>query len=507
MALIGIRDIPVAFHSLYLACASLMTYSFFSRRGLFSLLDAIGLVSTITLPSGETPILTSASPHLTRILPDPQPAVSQKPKVGVVLAGGGGKGAYQIGCWTEMRRRGLTIDAIAGTSVGALNVAMVARGDVQNAEDIWSHLSASQLVQFDLASLPFLPFVFARYRKQYVGDRPVVQTVALGLSLLSMAFLAWLLQRFVLFALTNPGYVGYVMIGMLALATVLIMLTMGLDLIDMFSSRPELLPQASAFRTNRLTKLIETLVPAGSFVDSPIESYVTTAFETKIFDPADRLHTRKASNGFMRRRTMKLAPRLVYQPRYLRLDEVERKGGIRLVYTFLKLSSALPIVFPVMRLDGAWIADGGLADNVPIRPLLDGGCTRIFVIHLGANGSDTLNGQCFNLMTKEGLLAKLQQQKRLQRLEDYYLRTETFLDLDALNEIRDLAASDPLFNKDRKEYLTAEIIHVVPSASLGSFLTGTLNFTARKARWLMRLGRQDMAAVLDELHIGADSVA
>jgi hypothetical protein len=382
----------------------------------------------------------------------------------------------------------------------------MARGDVQNAEDIWSHLSASQLVQFDLASLPFLPFVFERYQRRYVGDHPVAQTAAFGLSLLSMIFLAWLLLKFVLFALTNPGYAGYVMVGMLALATVFIMLTMGLDAIALFSSRPEMLPQASAFRTTRLTKLIENLVPAGSFVESPVESYVTIAVETKIFDPADRLHTRTVSNGFMRKRTLKLAPRLVYQPHYLQLGDVERKGGIRLVHTFLKLSSALPIIFPVMRLDRAWIADGGLADNVPILPLLEGGCTRVFVIHLSGTGSDTSNDQRFNLMTKEGLLAKLLQQKRLQRLEDYYLRTKSFIDLDAWNEIRGLTASDPLFKKERKESLTADVIHVVPSVSLGSFLTGTLNFTARKARWLMRLGQQDMAAVLDELHIGADSI-
>ncbi len=47
--------------------------------------------------------------------------------------------------------------------------------------------------------------------------------------------------------------------------------------------------------------------------------------------------------------------------------------------------------------------------------------------------------------------------------------------------------------------LTAEIIHVVPSQPLGSFLTGTLNFTGRKARWLIELGDADMSAVLAQL--------
>jgi hypothetical protein len=47
--------------------------------------------------------------------------------------------------------------------------------------------------------------------------------------------------------------------------------------------------------------------------------------------------------------------------------------------------------------------------------------------------------------------------------------------------------------------ITSEIIHVVPSQDLGTFLTGTMNFTGRKARWLMELGDRDMTRVLETL--------
>ena len=39
---------------------------------------------------------------------------------GLVLEGGGAKGAYQIGAWKALKEAGIHIKGIAGTSVGAL---------------------------------------------------------------------------------------------------------------------------------------------------------------------------------------------------------------------------------------------------------------------------------------------------------------------------------------------------------------------------------------------------
>jgi predicted acylesterase/phospholipase RssA len=60
-------------------------------------------------------------------------------KLGIVLSGGGGKGAYQIGVWNALREAGLEghIAAIAGTSVGGLNGAMMAQGRYELAEKMW----------------------------------------------------------------------------------------------------------------------------------------------------------------------------------------------------------------------------------------------------------------------------------------------------------------------------------------------------------------------------------
>ena len=49
------------------------------------------------------------------------------PKLGLVLSGGGAKGAYQVGVMKALVELGITqIDGIAGASIGALNGAVLA---------------------------------------------------------------------------------------------------------------------------------------------------------------------------------------------------------------------------------------------------------------------------------------------------------------------------------------------------------------------------------------------
>ena len=52
--------------------------------------------------------------------------MSKKPRIGLVLAGGGAKGAYQVGVWKAICEYKLDkkICAIAGNSIGSLNTLM-----------------------------------------------------------------------------------------------------------------------------------------------------------------------------------------------------------------------------------------------------------------------------------------------------------------------------------------------------------------------------------------------
>lgn len=60
---------------------------------------------------------------------------------GLVLAGGGGKGAYQVGVWKALTEYGFAqkVTAISGTSVGGLNGGIFACEEIEKIEDVWTN--------------------------------------------------------------------------------------------------------------------------------------------------------------------------------------------------------------------------------------------------------------------------------------------------------------------------------------------------------------------------------
>ncbi len=68
-------------------------------------------------------------------------------KKAVVLSGGGAKGGYQIGVWKVLRQMGFTPDIVVGTSVGALNGALMALDNFDAALDIWENMSMDSVFQ------------------------------------------------------------------------------------------------------------------------------------------------------------------------------------------------------------------------------------------------------------------------------------------------------------------------------------------------------------------------
>ena len=66
-----------------------------------------------------------------------------------MLEGGGAKGAYQIGAWKALREAGVKIRGVAGTSVGALNGALICMGDMDRAEGLWKDIAYSKVMDVD----------------------------------------------------------------------------------------------------------------------------------------------------------------------------------------------------------------------------------------------------------------------------------------------------------------------------------------------------------------------
>lgn len=67
----------------------------------------------------------------------------------LALEGGGARGAYQIGVWKALEEAEIQITAVAGTSVGALNGALITMGELERAEELWSSIRYSEVMDVD----------------------------------------------------------------------------------------------------------------------------------------------------------------------------------------------------------------------------------------------------------------------------------------------------------------------------------------------------------------------
>lgn len=72
-------------------------------------------------------------------------------KIGLVLAGGGARGAYQIGVWKALIELGIDkyIEVISGTSIGAINAMLFQQNSYEMAEEFWLKVRSEQVVPMD----------------------------------------------------------------------------------------------------------------------------------------------------------------------------------------------------------------------------------------------------------------------------------------------------------------------------------------------------------------------
>ncbi|ADO76789.1 patatin-like phospholipase family protein [Halanaerobium praevalens] len=68
---------------------------------------------------------------------------------GLVLEGGGAKGAYHIGALKAIKELNLEVEAVAGTSIGAMNGAMFVQGKLDIAYDYWYNISTAEVLDIE----------------------------------------------------------------------------------------------------------------------------------------------------------------------------------------------------------------------------------------------------------------------------------------------------------------------------------------------------------------------
>lgn len=96
-------------------------------------------------------------------------------KWGLVLAGGGAKGAYQIGVWKALLEYGYMdrIKAISGDSIGAVNACLFAGSNYHDGKEAWQKLRWEMVFAPDLSLIDLKEGSFSRWELIQLLDRNV----------------------------------------------------------------------------------------------------------------------------------------------------------------------------------------------------------------------------------------------------------------------------------------------------------------------------------------------
>lgn len=398
-------------------------------------------------------------------------------RIGVVLCGGGAKGAYHIGCWKALRAAGVDrVRAISGSSVGAINAVFIASGRLEAAEQTWRALrvrdvvglrmkSAFRLPLWLLAALgsEFSPFKITRLSDRVAGRRKGwVHAAACGLVSLAL----WEAR-------------GLLPAALLPWAPVLAAIPLALAALALAHrvTRPLFLdpfvtdnaPLARTLAEALTEDDLRRLRAAGRPLFGVVSHYV----------PGVRGSHRWGGWG----------------PMYVRLDQAESTDA--LVRTLLA-GSAVPGFLPVGSIDGRPLLDGAWTDNAPVGPLLfsdDLDLDVIFVVYLKQRVRHTPRHNSLwgtlQLLVRDAVPAV---RPNATLLDWARCRWDTYCAAGA--------PGIPATPADASAGQHALVVPVSPSQRVGNFFTGTLWFSRRRSAALIDLGERDMRAALERFARG-----
>lgn len=250
-------------------------------------------------------------------------------KVGLVLSGGGAKGAYQVGVLKALRELGTQIDAVSGASIGALNGGVLASAPsldvaIERLERLWGRLAMDSPLSMKVPGYLTL-LVAAGLRVQGAG-------IALGV----LHAVQGIAQRL---DLALPSWLDGADAGVLDDQPLKALMDEFLVSKDLERGLPL---YVSSYRSGGgLRDMARALSAEFGLTDTPDSEF---------------LHIQS-------------------------LDEKVRKD-------VLLASAAIPLLFAPRRIEGQRYSDGGqggwqtMQGNTPITPLLEAGCNLVIVTHL-----------------------------------------------------------------------------------------------------------------------------
>ena len=293
--------------------------------------------------------------------------------LGLVLSGGGAKGAYQAGVLRALTEEGVFATQVAGASIGALNGALVAAAPTQQAavahlQKVWAELAQETPLTGSLSGM-------AGMAKSALSNVPAYITM---LATFGMA----------------PALLGSLAKGLGALGLMSVKTRVALKAISS-------LPGVSALPTEWLKAFQSNLPPLEKLLNNPDETaagWLSNQPLKKLLDeylPAgglpDRvpLHislypTEGAALDVMKVLGAELGLMQTPDSHFVHVQSLpadEQKKA-------LMASAALPLLFTPQSVNGQLYGDGGqggwgkLQGNTPIQPLLDAGCRAVVVTHL-----------------------------------------------------------------------------------------------------------------------------
>lgn len=254
-------------------------------------------------------------------------------QIGLVLSGGGAKGAYHVGVMQAMTELNMPIHQIAGASIGALNGAVLASAPninvgTERLVELWQHLPQQKPIQLD-------------YQAIKVGLPPIKQT---------LGYISFLLSAGL--RLNNPLIIAKTLSGCVSCENLLkddILTKMMAEYLDMQQLQTSLPLYVSIFEQFHHNMAVDDLLQG-----------LKDAFKTEVLG-IENQHS---------------------EFRHIQSLPFEQQKEMILA------SSALPLLFKAYQNDNKRYTDGGQGGmiksqgNTPIQPLIDAGCKHIIVVHL-----------------------------------------------------------------------------------------------------------------------------
>ena len=240
------------------------------------------------------------------------------PSIGLVLAGGGAKGAYQAGALEYLAGLGFKPNIIAGTSIGALNGAVLASRQsffqgVARLNALWEQIGQENILRPNTGT--------------------VIKAVGYAAKTAIPTFSKWALD-----CLEN------------------------LDLVP---------DRTAIFDPTPIERLLSEAVDLTELRQG-IELWITVFPALRI--PGVKYDLLMSLVDLLRANTGTKA-------QWLCVQDFKEKDDDTL-YNLLLASAAIPLAFPQRKVNGKFYVDGALGDNIPLGALAVRGCTHAIVIHL-----------------------------------------------------------------------------------------------------------------------------